>query len=77
MSWIARVSGYAGKFPVLDTSLLVTCVTGMLGIGAMRSFEKVNSVDTKAIVTATKAAPTVATQTKPTAVKEKRRWKKI
>ena len=33
--------------PVLETSALFSIVTGMLGIGAMRSFDKKNGVDTK------------------------------
>lgn len=51
ISWIARVAGYGGEFPSIDTSLLMTCVTGMLGIGAMRSYEKVNKVETKGVKT--------------------------
>lgn len=70
MSWVARVSGYVGTFPTLDTSLLVTCVTGMLGIGAMRSFEKVNKVETRA----TASQPTADRPAEP---KPKKRWRKI
>lgn len=35
--------------PVIDTAALFTVVTGMLGVGAMRSFDKKNRVDTKRI----------------------------
>lgn len=35
--------------PMLDTSALFAMITGMLGIGAMRSYDKVNKVDTKKI----------------------------
>ncbi len=35
--------------PVMDTGALFTVVTGMLGVGAMRSFDKKNKVDTKGI----------------------------
>lgn len=32
--------GYAGSFPVIDTNLTLQVLMGMLGLGAMRSFEK-------------------------------------
>ncbi len=35
--------------PVIDTGALFTVVTGMLGVGAMRSYDKKNNVDTKRI----------------------------
>jgi hypothetical protein len=35
--------------PVLDTGALFAVITGMLGIGAMRSYDKVKGVDTKNI----------------------------
>lgn len=40
LSWIARVAGYDGTFPELDNGLLVTVLGGMLGFGAMRSYDK-------------------------------------
>lgn len=35
--------------PMIDTGALFTVVTGMLGVGVMRSFDKKNRVDTKRI----------------------------
>jgi len=35
--------------PMLDTGALFAVITGMLGIGAMRSYDKVKGVDTKNI----------------------------
>lgn len=35
--------------PLLDTGALMTVVTGMLGVGAMRSFDKLKRTDTKEI----------------------------
>lgn len=32
--------GYVGEFPVIDTSLTMQVLLGMLGLGAMRTFEK-------------------------------------
>lgn len=32
--------GYSGAFPVIDTSLTMQVLLGMLGLGAMRSFDK-------------------------------------
>lgn len=49
--WGATVAGYTGSFPELDTDPLMTLVMAMLGVGAMRSFDKFNGVDTKRIDT--------------------------
>lgn len=49
ITWVATVAGYAGAFPALDTDPLMTLVMAMLGVGAMRSFDKFNGVDTKRI----------------------------
>lgn len=47
MSWIARVVfEYGGTFPIVNDALLITTLGGMLGIGAMRSFEKWQGVST-------------------------------
>jgi hypothetical protein len=46
---IAKWFGYSGEMVALDTSSLMVLITGMLGIGGMRSFEKVKEVDTKKI----------------------------
>ena len=40
----AKMLGYAGEFPVLDNSVLVTVLTGMLGIAGMRTVEKYHGV---------------------------------
>ena len=48
-SWIATVAGYTGEFPVIDTSILMTILTGILGIGGYRTIEKKWGVDTKAV----------------------------
>lgn len=37
--------GYAGQFPVIDTSLTMQVLFGILGLGAMRSFEKAKNVE--------------------------------
>jgi hypothetical protein len=45
MSWTARVVfKYAGDFPALDTSSLMVLVTGMLGFGGLRTYEKYKGV---------------------------------
>lgn len=44
-SWAARVLfDYTGPFPEIDPTLLIFVLGGMLGIGAMRSYEKVKGV---------------------------------
>lgn len=40
MDWIAMVVGYKGGFPVLDTTITMQCLVGLLGLGAYRSFDK-------------------------------------
>jgi len=44
---IAALSGYTGAFPAIDTSLTMQVLFGMLGLGALRSFDKVRGVATK------------------------------
>ena len=38
--FIANVSGYEGMLPALDDTTLVTILMGMLGVGAMRSYDR-------------------------------------
>lgn len=41
MRFVAQVvAGYHGGFPVIDTTLTMQVMLGMLGLGAMRSFDK-------------------------------------
>lgn len=41
-SWTATVvGGYTGQFPAVDNELLWTVLLGILGLGGMRSFEKI------------------------------------
>lgn len=49
ITWVATVAGYAGTFPTLDTDPLMTLVMAMLGVGAMRSFDKFQGTDTKQV----------------------------
>ena len=39
--------GYIGDFPVIDTDLTLQILMGMLGLGAMRSVEKVKGAEGK------------------------------
>lgn len=43
----AALYGYTGAFPNIDTTLTMQVLLGMLGLGAMRSFDKVKGVSTK------------------------------
>ena len=49
VEWIARLFGWLGKMPVIDSGQLMTLVLAMLGIGAQRSYEKANGVSTEAL----------------------------
>ena len=46
--FIAKVwFGYTGEFPVISTDLTLQILMGMLGLGAMRSVEKIKSSEDK------------------------------
>jgi len=47
MSWIARVYGSTVVFPVLDTTITMQVLFGILGLGAFRSFDKAQSPSPK------------------------------
>jgi len=38
---------YAGSFPVIDTTLTLQVLLGLLGLGGLRSFDKMNGVASK------------------------------
>lgn len=43
LEFISRVCfGYTGKFPVVDWAILGQCLMGILGLSAMRSYDKKN-----------------------------------
>ena len=42
--WVSRLSGYDVEFPKLDNDALLTILMGMLGLGAMRTHEKVKGL---------------------------------
>jgi hypothetical protein len=44
---IATLGGYTGEFPVIDTTITMQILFGLLGLGAMRSYDKVKGVATK------------------------------
>lgn len=45
LSFIARLSGYTGEFPVIDTTITMQILFGLLGLGAMRSYDKLKGVE--------------------------------
>ena len=47
MSWVAMTYGYAGKFPVIDTTITMQVLVGILGLGAYRSYDKKQSPSPK------------------------------
>ena len=40
IEFVARANGYVGEMPLPDTGQLMALVTAMLGVGAMRSYDK-------------------------------------
>lgn len=45
--WAANLAGHPVAFPPLDTSVLGTMLMGMLGLGGMRTYEKISGVARK------------------------------
>lgn len=48
--FIAALAEYKIDLPVFDTSILMTLLVGMLGMGTMRSFDKYQETDTKVVL---------------------------
>lgn len=46
-TWASTLWGHPTPFPTLDLSTLLTLLFGMLGLGAMRTTEKINGVAAK------------------------------
>lgn len=46
---IASLSGYTGSFPAIDTTITMQILFGLLGLGAMRSFDKVKGLESMEI----------------------------
>tara|TARA_R110000803_G_scaffold60763_3_gene120208 strand:- start:498 stop:929 length:432 start_codon:yes stop_codon:yes gene_type:complete len=47
MRFIASVNDYSGTFPIIDTTITMQVLLGMLGLGAMRTREKEKGVNNK------------------------------
>lgn len=67
-SWTAKVVfSYPGTFPVIDNQLLLYVLGGMLGIGTMRTVEKLNGVSTNTMTDVPgRINPVTAVDTKTT-----------
>ena len=50
LEWVVLLSGYTGPLPELDVSALLTIVLSMLGVGTMRSYDKLRGTDTRKIL---------------------------
>lgn len=44
VTWGADIAGYDATLPTMDTGSLMALLTGMLGIGVMRTYEKTTGV---------------------------------
>lgn len=44
-TWIAHLAGKAVQFPQLDMGTLLTLLLGMLGLGGMRTYEKISGIE--------------------------------
>ncbi|UOF80244.1 holin [Caudoviricetes sp.] len=45
--FIAKMSGYSGDFPSIDTTLTMQILMGMLGMGGLRTMDKIKGVASK------------------------------
>ena len=45
VTWLAALFNHPVRFPELDGGTLLTLLFGMLGLGGMRTFEKINGVN--------------------------------
>ena len=45
--FIATMVGYTGNFPIIDTTITMQVLMGMLGLAGMRSYDKKNGVASK------------------------------
>lgn len=55
--FVASLFGWQGTMPHLDSGQLMTLVLAMLGIGGMRTYEKINGVASDGLTTVSRAAP--------------------
>lgn len=46
-TWVATIIGHSVTFPALDMGTLLTLLGGMLGLGGLRTAEKINGVAAK------------------------------
>lgn len=44
LTWVSLLFGFGVQFPVLDMSVLLTLLFGMLGLGTLRTKEKLNGI---------------------------------
>jgi hypothetical protein len=63
MAFIAKLAGYAGNFPALDVTNLMTLMMGMLGMGYLRTKEKMAGLPDSNV--GTPSLPTGAPTTPP------------
>lgn len=45
LEWLAALFGHPVKFPPFDVSVMMTLLTGMLGLGGMRTYEKATGIN--------------------------------
>ena len=49
LRFVSSLNGYTGDYPEIDTAMTIQVLMGMLGIGAMRSFDKTKGTQTDCI----------------------------
>jgi hypothetical protein len=73
----ARLFGWTGTMPSLDVGQLMVLVTSMLGLGVLRSYDKVKGTDISVKTESGGVASVTSTQTTPPEPKPKRKKFKL
>jgi len=66
VEWLSRLGGWTGTMPELDTAQLMTLVLSLLGVGAMRSYDKAKGTSNDVLT----VPPPVRPTTPPPALKQ-------
>jgi hypothetical protein len=59
--WVSRLIGWTGKMPELDSAQLMTLVLALLGMGGLRTYEKMKGVAREESPIETNSQPPAAT----------------
>lgn len=64
-AFIAKLCGYGGDFPALDMGNLMTLIMGMLGMGYLRTKEKMGGIPDSQVLPSAASAPSAPAPVSP------------